>query len=93
MRGRLLRTPSHDPRKAGTALQGSLNLQVVLWTLWTLVVLGIGYANGHADVIAERPATTLGLVIHCLVAGVIGLVVMTIVEIHLELWRYLDTEE
>ena len=66
------------------------SLQFVLWTVWTLVVVAVGYFNWRADVLAQHPINTLGLVIHCVVAGVIGLVVMTMIEIRLEPWRFLD---
>ena len=92
----MLRRFSHmfgqDSRNGNTARQGSFRLQAVLWTLWTLVVVVVGYVNGHADMIAQRPANTLGLVIHCLVAGAIGLVVMTVIEIHVEPWRFVKKE-
>jgi hypothetical protein len=66
----------------------SLSLQIVLWTLWTLMVAGVGFFSRHADVLAQRPVNTLGLAIHCVVAGVIGLIVLTIIEMHLEPWRF-----
>jgi hypothetical protein len=68
----------------------SFDLQVVLWTLWSLMVAGVGFFSWHADVIASRPINKLGLVIHCVVAGVIGLVVMTVIEMRLEPWRFMD---
>ena len=68
-------------------------LRFILWALWTLMVVGVGLIQWHADVIAQRPLNTLGLVIHCAVAGLIGLVVMTVIEMHLEPWRFVDTEE
>jgi hypothetical protein len=42
--------------------------------------------------LAQRPTNTLGLVIHCVVAGVIGLVVMTLIEMHVEPWRFVNEE-
>jgi hypothetical protein len=74
------------------ARQGSLSLQVALWTLWSLVVVGVGFFNWHADIIANRPVNMLGLVIHCVLAGVIGLVVITVIEMHAEPWRFMDDE-
>lgn len=69
---------------------GSFSLQIVLWTLWSLVVVSVGFFNWHADVVANRPINTLGLVIHCVVVGMIGLVVMTIIEMRVEPWRFMD---
>src|SRR5262245_6912143 len=57
------------------ARRGSFSLQIVLWTLWSLLVAGVSYVNWHTDVIAQRPTNALGLAIHCIVAGLIGLVV------------------
>ena len=73
-----------------SARQGSISLQLALWTLWSLLVVGVGFLSWHADVLANRPTNTLGLVIHCVVAGIIGLVVMTAVELRLEPWRFMD---
>jgi hypothetical protein len=75
-----------------SARRGSFSLQVLLWTLWTLMVVGVGLFSWHTDVAANRPIDTLGLVIHCVVAGVIGLVVMTVIEMHVEPWRFMDED-
>ena len=72
------------------ARRRSFSLQILLWTLWTLLVVGVGLFNWHADVIAQRPTNILGLVIHCAVAGVIGMVVTTLIEMHVEPWRFTD---
>jgi hypothetical protein len=72
--------------------QGSFGLQIMLWALWTLMVVSVGLFSWHTNVVANRPINILGLVIHCVVAGVIGLVVMTVIEMHLEPWRFVDEE-
>ena len=66
------------------------SLQVILWTLWTLTVVGTAYFSWRADMVAHRPIELLGLVIHCTVVGIIGLVVLTVIERQLEPWRFLD---
>ena len=71
------------------AARADISLQVVLWALWTLAVAAVGYINWHADVVAQRPINVLGLVIHCVLMGVIGLVVMTLIEMRLEPERFL----
>jgi hypothetical protein len=81
-----------DLRNTVSVRQGSFGLQVVLWALWTLMVIGVGLFSWHADVVAHRPINILGLVIHCVVAGLIGLVVMTVIEMRLEPWRFMDEE-
>jgi hypothetical protein len=62
----------------------NLNLQVVLWALWTFVVVVTGYMNWRADV------EILGLVIRCIVVGIIGLIVMTKIEMHYQSDRFLE---
>jgi hypothetical protein len=69
---------------------GSYGLQIILWTLWTLAVVATGYVSSHADSVARRPVNLVELVIHCGVVGVIGLVVLTVVEMRLEPWRFLE---
>ena len=73
-----------------SARQGNFSLQITLWTLWSLLVAGVGFLSWHSDIVANRPTNTLGLVIHCVVAGIIGLVVMTAIELRLEPWRFMD---
>ena len=87
---RFLNRQRQDSWNTVSARRGSFSLQIVLWTLWTLVVAVVGYFNWHADVLANRPINMLGLVIHCVVAGVIGLIVMTVVEMRVEPWRFMD---
>jgi len=66
------------------------SLQVILWTLWTLAIIGTAYHSWRAAIVAHRPTELLGLVIHCTVVGIIGLVVLTVIERQLEPWRFLD---
>ena len=89
---RFLHTLGQDSGRDSTTPQRSFRLQAVLWTLWTLVVIAVGYLNGYAGLIAQRPNNTLGLVINSVLAGLIGLVVMTLIEVHLEPWRFPDNE-
>ena len=64
------------------------SLQIVLWTIWTCAIAAVGYFSWHADIVAQRPINTLGLVIHCVVAGIIGLVILTKIEMHMQPWRF-----
>jgi hypothetical protein len=87
---RLLKKHRQQVQPANAATRrGSAGLQVVLWTIWTLVVSAVGYISWHADIAAHRPVNILGLVIHCVVAGLIGLIVMTLIEMRLEPWRFM----
>jgi hypothetical protein len=60
------------------------NLQVALWALWTLAVAITGYLSWRAGV------EMIGLVIHCVVVGIVGLVVMTKIEMWLQPWRFIN---
>ena len=85
--------PEEQSETAGghvKAERRSYGLQFILWFLWTLVVVVRAYFSWRADVVAQRPVNLLGLVIHCGVIGVIGLVVMTVIEMRLEPWRFLQ---
>jgi hypothetical protein len=66
------------------------SLRRVLWTLWTLVVVGTAFLHWRADVVAQRPVNLLGLIIYSVLSGLIGLLVMTLVEMWLEPERFLD---
>lgn len=66
------------------------SLQLVLWTLWTLAVGATAFWSYHINMLARRPFDALGMTIHCGLVGVLGLLVITVAEMHLEAWRYLD---
>jgi hypothetical protein len=66
------------------------SLQVVLWTLWTLAVVGTASWHWRADVVAQRPINVLGMVIYSLLAGLVGMLLITLVELWLEPERFLD---
>jgi len=90
---RLFRKQRQPLQSATVATRsGSAGLQIVLWMAWTFAVTVVGYYNWHADRIAHRPINTLGLVIHCVLAGLIGMVVMTVIEMHMEPWRFMDDD-
>jgi hypothetical protein len=64
-------------------------LQIALWSLWTLAVAVAGYLGWRADILAERPYNLLGMAIAATVAGIIGLVVLTLIEMRIEPRRFL----
>lgn len=76
--------PAEPTRAAG------LSLQVVLWTLWALAVAGAAFLDWRADIVADRPVDLLGLVIRTLLVGLVGLVVLTMIEMRLEPERFID---
>lgn len=64
------------------------SLQVILWSLWTLMIVGVAYYDWRIAVRVHQPVNILGLVIDCVVSGLVGLVVMTVIEMRLEPWRF-----
>jgi hypothetical protein len=78
-----------EPTKAHSAV-ADRSLRRVLWTLCTLVVVGTAFLHWRADVVAQRPVNLLGLIIYSVLSGLIGLLVMTLVEMWLEPERFLD---
>jgi hypothetical protein len=65
-------------------------LEATLWALWTLAVVSGGYQGWRADTLAGRPLPVLGMAISAITVGVIGLIVLTLIEMRLEPWRFLD---
>ena len=65
-------------------------LQAVLWGLWTLAVVAGGGWGWWADMLAGRPLSLLGMAINAILVGIIGLIVLTKIEMRLEPWRFLD---
>jgi len=58
-------------------------LQILLWVIWTSVMIGTAAASW-----AAAPSDLLGLVLHGLIAGLLGMIVMTKVEMRLQPWRF-----
>lgn len=71
-------------REQGRRRGAQQSLQLVLWGLWTLAVVVTAYLNWHADVLADRAINMLGLVIKSGLVGVVGLVVLTLIEMRLD---------
>jgi hypothetical protein len=76
-------TPALRPRR-------DHSLQILLWSLWTVVVVGTALWHWRADVAAHQPVNLLGLVIHSVMAGLVGMLAITLVELWLEPLRFLD---
>ena len=66
------------------------SLQAVLWTLWTLVVGGAAVWLWRLDVAASRPVNVLGIVIYDVLVGLVGMLVITLIELWLEPERFVD---
>jgi hypothetical protein len=86
----LLETRQPDQAKDTTRSGADRRLQAVLWTLWTLAVVATAFWQWYMDAAAGGPIDLLGIVIYALLAGTIGLVVLTMIEIWLEPQRFID---
>ncbi len=83
--------PSSRPCETDiTSAGGFGSLQFILWGLWTGAVVGRGYLFVRAALLVEERVDLSGLVIHCMLVGVIGMVAITIIEMRLEPWRFID---
>lgn len=65
-------------------------LHAVLWSAWTLFVVAFAVVHWQIDVAANQPTPIIGLIIHTVLAGLVGLIVMTVVEIRLNPERFTD---
>jgi hypothetical protein len=83
---------TYAPETAKQALRPrrDSSLQIILWSLWTLAVVGTAVWNWRADVAAQQPVNLLGLVIYSVLTGLVGMLVVTLVELWLEPLRFLD---
>jgi hypothetical protein len=66
------------------------SLRIVLWSLWTLAVVGTAFWHWRSDIAAQQPVNMLGLVIYSALTGLVGLLVLTLVELWLEPLRFLE---
>jgi hypothetical protein len=76
--------------KRDAAQPADRSLKLVLWTLWTIAVAGTAFFHWRADVVAQRPINLLGLIIYSVLSGLIGLLVITMIELRLDPDRFLD---
>ncbi len=82
---------SSRPRGTDIASAGAFgSLQFILWGLWTAAVVGRSYLFVRAALLVEEKVDLIGLVIHSMLVGVTGMVVITVIEMRLEPWRFLD---
>ena len=93
MRQQTPETCTRNQQAARQLLRSDYLFQAILWSVWTLAIVAIAYASWHADLLAQRPFNLLGMSIHCAVGGVIGLIVLTLAEMRLRPWRFLDERQ
>lgn len=73
-------TPPQEPHIKPIIRGMPWSLRLVLLTLWTISVVFTAYESWHIKVVGNQPFSMLGLVIHCLIVGLFGLIVMTLIE-------------
>jgi hypothetical protein len=66
------------------------SLQIVLWSLWTLAVAATAFWHWRSDILAQQPVNIVGLVIYSVLTGLVGMLVLTLIERWLEPLRFLD---
>jgi hypothetical protein len=65
---------------AGMPETRDLSLAAVLSTTVALAVVVTAVLSWNADAATQRPFNLLGMVIHCMLVGVVGLLVTTLIE-------------
>lgn len=81
---------SSEPARQAQQVRRDPSLAIILWSLWTLAVVGTAFWHWRSDVVAQQPVNMLGLVIYSALTGLVGMLVLTLVELWLEPLRFLE---
>ena len=81
---------SSESARQGHQARRDPSLHIILWSLWTLAVVGAAYWNWRGDIVAHQPVNMLGLVIYSALTGLVGMLVLTLVELWFEPLRFID---
>jgi TRAP-type C4-dicarboxylate transport system permease small subunit len=68
--------------------RAELSLQLVLWSIWTFAIGGFAYFSYQAEILAHGQVDLVGLGVRTFLAGTVGLLVLTLVEMQLEPERF-----
>jgi hypothetical protein len=83
-------TEAYTLDQTGQSRRVDRSLQLVLWALWTLAVAGTAFYRWYADISAGRALDIVGLVVYSVLAGLVGLLVITILELRLDPEQFFD---
>jgi len=81
---------SYSPESTRRQTRRDRSLAIILWSLWTLAVVGTAFWYWRSDVVAQQPVNMLGLVIYSGLTGLVGMLVLTLIELWLDPLRFLD---
>jgi hypothetical protein len=62
----------------------------LLWAIWALSVIGAATWVWWDAVSSGQPLDIIFLVVRCMLVGLAGLLVLTLIEMRLAPWRFLD---
>jgi hypothetical protein len=79
-----------EPSRQGQKVRRDSSLTIILWSLWTLAVAGTAFWHWRSDIVAQQPVNMLGLVIYSALTGLVGMLVLTLIELWLEPLRFID---
>jgi hypothetical protein len=83
-------TYSPEPVRQSYQARRDPSLTIILWSLWTFAVIGTAFWHWYSDIVAQQPVNMLGLVIYSGLTGLVGMLVLTLIERWLEPLRFLD---
>jgi hypothetical protein len=69
-----------DHCAAGMSETQNVSLAAILSTIVALAVVVTAVLSWNADAAVQRPFNVIGMVIHCMLVGVVGLLVATLLE-------------
>ncbi len=81
-------TRAQEQSRETRAKDGDKSFQVALWSVWTLIVVGFALFEWQAQLASERGVSVVGLIIHTLLVGLVGLVIITWAELRLDPRRF-----
>ena len=90
MRHQAPNTAEHNRHATRRKTPPDYSFQAILWSIWTLIVATTAYFSWHADMAARQPLNPVGMAIHCGVVGIIELIVMTLIEMRLRPWWFIE---